>query len=163
MTSVIESALAAELATLTREVEPSTEPLGFGIDLDCVTDVTEDFAETDPRSPKGIAQGAIRCLTTPRGSLVDDPDYGFDLRAVTSRGVATGELRGIASAIAGEVTKDDRISDVTVELSASLANQTLDVKLRIQPKDPALGTFSLTFVVTSAEVLINTISLTAGA
>jgi phage baseplate assembly protein W len=160
--SIVDAAIAAELATLEREVPVSTAPLGYGIDIDCVTDVAEDWRETDPESPEGIAQASIRRLTTPRGSLVDEPDYGLDLRAYANRGVAVAELRGIALAAAGEVTKDDRVSSADVELSASLVTRTLDVRIRIMPADPALQEFTLTFAVTSAAVLLETISVTPG-
>ena len=161
--SIIDAAIAADLATLEREVQPSTAALGYGIDLDCVADVTEDFAETDPESPEGIAQATIRRLTTPRGSLADEPDYGFDLRSYANRGVATAELRTLALAVASEAGKDDRVLRADVDLAASLVARTLDVLIRIMPADPALQEFALTFVVTDADVLLDTITITAGA
>lgn len=160
---VIDAAIAAELVVLAAEVAAAgapnadTAPLGYGRDLDCVSDVTEAFTETEPESPLGIAQAALRRLTTPRGSLPDDRDYGFDLRAYANRGVSVAELRGLALSVVGEVTKDDRIADAEAELTASLVARTLATRVRITPADPTLQAFSATFRVTSAEVLLEMI------
>jgi hypothetical protein len=160
--AIVDAAVMADLATLQREVEPTLGPLGFGTELSCVTDVTPDFAMTDPDSPEGIAEATIRRWTTPRGALIDDLLYGFDLRAYCNRGVSSNELRTLALALEAEATKDDRIDtiDVTVTTSrGARALDTLTVGALITPADATLIQFTLTFSVTNAGVLIETIAL----
>jgi hypothetical protein len=162
MSDAVKAAIAADLATLTREVDPPSGPLGYGRDLSCVLDVTPDFAEIDPMSLEAISQALIRRLITPRGALVDDPDYGLDLRGYCNRGATTAELRGLSSAVRGECRKDDRVDDVLVTLTLELvaAAQRLSVQLTVTPADPTLATFTLTFAVTSAGVLTDTLTVT---
>jgi len=155
--TLLDEYIAVGIAGLERVIEPPTGPLGYGIDLDCIADVTEDFDEIDPNSPRAIVQGVIRIWTTPRGALADDPNYGIDLRSYCNRGMSTTDARSLAVGLAGEAKKDDRVSDITVELTAS-ARQ-LDVKARIWPADPALQPFSFTFAVTDAQVLLDTLTI----
>lgn len=157
---VFDAAVAAELALLTRVTDPAVEPFGYGGDLACVLDVTDDFAELDGDTPRGVAQSLLRRYTTPRGSMPDDADYGLDLRAYCNRGVTLTELRSLQAQMAAEARKDDRIDEARIETSVSLATSRLDAKIVIVPVDPRLQAFTLTFGVTDAGVIKDTIGLT---
>lgn len=163
MNGIFQRAIATQIATLTRIADPATEPLGYGTDLDCAADCRDDFSEIDPQSPRAIVQALIRRWTTPRGALVDDPDYGFDIRAYYNRGVTLSELRALTMQMASEARKDDRVSDIRVSANASLQTSELYITARITPADPDTATFTLTFAVTSADVLIDTITIAAAA
>lgn len=157
--TVVTDFIDTEIAGLTREIAaPNADAVGFGSDLDCVSDCTDDFAELDSSSPLGIAQAAVRRLTTPRGALPDDPGYGLYLPGYCNRGVTQSDLRDLNGLIAGELRRDDRIADLTVVLSYAATTKTLSVTCQITPDDPALGIFTFTFSVTDSAVLLETIS-----
>jgi hypothetical protein len=154
------ASVAADLATLTREADPPSGELGYGIDLHCVTDVTPDFAETDPNTPVGIVEATIRRWTTPRGTLPDDLDYGHDVRVYCSRAATNDDLRTIALSLAAEATKDDRIEAITIDLVATLTTRTLHITARVTPADPALQVFTFTFSVDDTQALLDTLEIT---
>ena len=149
----------AELAGLTPIEMPAVEPLGYGIDLDCSTDCTDDFAEVDPQSPRAIVQALIRRYTTRRGTI-DDKEYGLDVRAFCNRGVTLDELRSLSTMMSAEARKDDRVESARVTVESSLVTHRLDCVVVIEPADPRLAEFTLTFAVTSAGVLVDTIGIT---
>jgi len=156
MSKTVLDAIDRELALLKREVQTPTEPFGYGVDLSCVSDVTPELAEVDPYSPIGIAEAVIRRLTTPRGKLFDDPDYGLDLRAFCNRGTTHDELRDLGGRCRSEITKDDRIEEALVTVTTP-TRSALDVRVRITPAVPGLEPFSLTFAVTSGSAVMEAI------
>lgn len=153
MSQIVFDSIAADLAELTRIVPVPTPPLGYGNDLSCVEDVTEALDEVDPFSPVAIGEALLRRLTTPRGQLPDDPDYGFDIRGYCNRGVPTGELRELAGQIRSEVSKDDRVEDASVTVTVPDLS-TMSVRIEVTPADPLLDPFSLTFAVVSGQLLL---------
>lgn len=153
-----DAAFAAELATLTRVVAVPTETLAFGRDLSCVTDLDPQLAEVDPSSPVAIVEASIRRLTTPRGALIDDPDYGLDIRTILNRAASQRDLRALSGALQGEIQKDDRVALADVRLTVDLRTREARVSVFITPEDPALRDFSFTFAVSGGEVLMVTIN-----
>lgn len=159
MNSTVSAALAEAKVGLLRLVDPPVEPFGYGIDLSCVLDVTEDLAEVDPRSPLAIAEASIRRLITPRGGCPGDQDYGFDLRGQLNKGVTTLGLRMLAGQSRSEINKDDRVEDSTVQVTYdSVAGPALRVVVTILPADVDLGEFSFTFSVTDTTAVLEVIS-----
>jgi hypothetical protein len=79
----------------------------FGEDFRGVLDVHQNLARASGRTALGEA--LCRRLSTPRGGLFYDLDYGFDLRAFLS---AAAPARGfIESQAAAECLKDERVLD----------------------------------------------------
>jgi hypothetical protein len=158
MSQIVLDAIDAELRTLVRIVpaRAADAPLGFGRDLSCVVDVTADMAEVDPASPVGIGQAAIRRLITPRGTLADDPGYGIDVRGYCNRGVTAQELRELGGLVRLELTKDDRIADVSVAVTTPSAGA-LHIDARITPADPDLTPFALIFSLQSGALTVEAI------
>lgn len=152
--TIVHDTIAAEIALLEREVPTPLAPFGYGQDLDCTTDLTEDLLEVDPSSKTAIAQALLRRLSCPRGRLPDDPDYGFDLRGTLNRGTDANALRDLAGQIKSEVLKDNRIDGADVTTTYTAQTETLDVTLWIVAVDPALGEFSLTFAVQAGELML---------
>jgi hypothetical protein len=152
--TIVTDSIASQVAELERLVPTPAEPLGYGRDLSCVDDITGNLDEVDVFSVTAIGEATIRRLSTARGMLVDDPDFGLDLRSYCNRGVPAHELAEIEGAVRSEVTKDDRIDSAAVTASYTAANSTLLVQIRIVPVDPRLGAFTLTLAASSAEVLL---------
>ncbi len=156
MTHAILDALAAGMATVTRQVDAPTPPLGYGTDISCTLDIDERMAEVDPQSTRAIAEALVRRLDTPRGALIDDADYGFALKSYANRGVTRAELLSLADRVRLEVTKDDRVSTATVTVTSS--GTSLSVSIRVTPEDPSLDTFAAVLSVTSAAVVLEAVS-----
>lgn len=131
-----------------------TGALGYGSDLSCGSDLTDLMDEVDPFSQRALGEAIVRRLSTPRGSLPDDGDYGIDLRGYCNKGTTADDIRALASKVRTELQKDDRIDSVTVTVTPSPTGTTLAITLAVRPFDPNLGGFSLTLAVTSAAVLI---------
>lgn len=157
MSSPVRDAIAAELATLEREVDAPTAPFGYGLDLSLVEDLMPTMEVTDPNATLGVAEAIVRRLDCQRGGLPDDADYGIDLRGMCNTPATTATLRQLAGVVRAEVTKDDRIERAEVTVAPSSTGDTLRFALRLTPVDPSIGTFSMTIAVTSAEILLEEI------
>jgi phage baseplate assembly protein W len=158
MNTLVADTLAADLATIPEADPARAVPApGYGVDLVCVTDVTPELAEVIGQSPYAIAQAIVRRLITPRGGLLDDPDYGLDLRSYVNRGITLIELARLQDSVRGEVQKDDRVSDARVDLSYDAAAHSLRCTVTITPVEIELGTFTLTFNVSDAGALLESI------
>lgn len=158
MNPTVQASLDAQLATLTRVQDVPTGKLAFGRDLLCIFDLDPLLGEVDPNDPRAIVQAVIRRYITPRGALIDDPDYGLDIRAHCNRGITQRDLRALAGAMQGEAQKDDRVARAAVSLTADSRARTLVAKVEIIPVDPREQEFTFTFAVDSAEVLRVTIN-----
>jgi hypothetical protein len=158
MSTIVLDAIDAELALLEREVPTPSDPttFGYGTDLSCVSDITDELTEVDPYSPLAVGEAVIRRLTTPRGTLPDDPDYGIDLRSYCNRGVTLRELRDLAGTCRSEILKDDRIEDATVTITSS--GTSLAVVVQLALAQPGVQPFTLTFAVTSGAAVLEAIS-----
>lgn len=147
------AALDALTAQTERVTEPATADLGFGSDLACADDLDESFAELPGDSAQLVSEAVCRRLTTPRGSLLDDPDYGIDLRSYVNRGGTDAELNELRGIVTSEVSKDDRIETVSVVVTR--AGTALDVAIS---GETAAGPFDLTLGVTDSGALIQEIT-----
>lgn len=154
--TIVNDSIARQTAELERLIDAPAPPLGYGRDLSCVSDLTVDMSETDPNSPLGIAEACARRLQTPRGGLIDDPDYGFDVRGLENRGVPEATLRDLAGQIRSELKKEDRITDASVTVVRS--GSSLAIQIVLTPADIALDTFAFVLSVTSGAVLIDTVT-----
>lgn len=150
------AALTAELVTLSSTAAP---PLGYGIDLVCVSDIDPLMAETLSDTVASLAQDSFHRVTTPRGALPDDPNFGIDVRSMLSAGMTQATIRTVSGAIHGELKKDDRITDVEVSVifSGSFRAPTANITIRITPADGS-SAFNLIMAVTDGAALLSEIS-----
>src|SRR6185369_2291909 len=102
----------------------------FGIDLDCADDVDPGMREA---TGEYLLRQDIRWrLSTRRGLLINDPNYGIDLRDLVNADLTEDELAHIPSMVAAELDKDDRIlspPECTVEWDAVANILTISVRL----------------------------------
>ena len=114
----------------------------YGTDLSCVTDLDPSGAEVSGRLLLG--QAIARRLITPRGRLIDDANYGFDLRQFIDDDLGPADIARIQSGIQTECQKDERVLSAiaTVVYSAG----TLLVTVQIQD---GAGPFNLVLAVSS--------------
>ncbi|HSC86381.1 MAG TPA: hypothetical protein VLC09_03895 [Polyangiaceae bacterium] len=154
MTTIVQEAIAAMQAELAQTGPRPTAPLGYGSDLSCVRDLTDNMAEVDPMSVEALKQSLIRRLETRRGELPigdnpEDGEYGWSIAALLSKGMTPAEIRDAAGEIQTELTKDDRVTPggASVTLTQVSLKQ-LRISIQITPEDPTLGTFDFTLVAT---------------
>jgi phage baseplate assembly protein W len=159
MADIARDTIAALIAAQVRESSTTIAPFGYGVDLVCATDIDRNLAETDSTTVASLAQDAFHRVTTPRGSLVDDPNYGVDLRALLSTGLTPSTTRSIATLVHGELIKDDRIADTTVTLAISggVKLPVYTVTITITPADVSLAAFDLVVSVTDGAALLSAI------
>jgi hypothetical protein len=151
------TSIDTQIAELVRLVPQPREPLGYGSDLSCVSDLTVDLDEVDPFSMQAIGEAAIRRLTTARAALLDDRDYGIDVRAYCNRGTTLAELAELGGRCALELAKDDRIESARVTVTRDANGSALSISVVITAADPTLAPFTLTFAVTSGAAVLEAI------
>lgn len=84
-----------------------TQP-DWGYDISCFQD--EDAAQTHVTGFSLLGQSLARRLQTPQGSLLGDPDYGYDLLGETDNDVSLGDIARIGQTIDSEFVKDTRVT-----------------------------------------------------
>jgi hypothetical protein len=159
MNPTLRAAIDAELATLTPLVRTPVAPLGYGSDLSCDSDLTETMVELAGDDPLVLAQALVRRLDTVRGSLPDDPNYGYDVVGQLNAPKTDAELRALERNVELEWRKDDRVGTATVEVTFAAADGSeIRISGTVTPADPTKTPFSLTLAVTSAGALLEELS-----
>lgn len=148
--SIVSDAIAEFTAELVQLVDTPTGDLGFGSDLSCTDDLTEDAAELPGDSPLAIAQSNYRRLRTPRGTVRDDPDYGIDLCMFLHEPMTPSRQIEVGGIIRSELLKDDRNESVDVTLTPRGLR---DLDISIRGTLAAGGTFSLTMALVGGALL----------
>jgi phage baseplate assembly protein W len=119
----------------------------LGTDIGCYPDLDSSGALVSGRTM--LAQALARRLTTPRGGLFYDTNYGTDLRLYLNEGMTNEAQSRIKAAVESECLKDERVSACSAEVSFSLQTQLLKVSISVDTK---AGPFSLTLAVSSLTV-----------
>ncbi len=78
-----------------------------------------------------LRQALARRLMTPRGWLIDDPNYGLDVRRYLSDSIDAAKLMQIQGAVRSEVLKDPRVLTCSVVATMSGSFSARAVTLRI--------------------------------
>src|SRR4051812_18911277 len=97
-----------------------------------------------------FVEAFARRLVTPRGSLLNYPAYGYDLRQWVNAELDTVDLREIERAAAEECRADERVDDVALEASFS------DDRLSLTGTVRAITgkTFRMTLAVSDVTVIL---------
>lgn len=123
----------------------------LGIDIHCVDDIDPNFALVSGQ--KVLAQALARRLITPRGTLLEDPEYGFDLRAFLND---THSAFRVESGIESELLKDERVDDVSATTTYDELSGRLTVEARVTSSE---GPFDFILGVTDVTVELVTPTL----
>ncbi len=91
----------------------------YGHDFSCVGDLLPTLAIVSGR--RTLAEAVARRLTTPRGSCIDAPNDGLDVRMWLQDDASNSDIAMYAAACDAELLKDERIlrSTTTLTLSTS--------------------------------------------
>lgn len=146
MNEIVSAALARLLAEIPAVPVPAETDLAYGRDLACVADCYDDFRTLDPRDPRVVLYAIARRFMTPRGTLLDDPGYGFDLRGLLHKPLTQKNIRLMQVQATGEAEKDLRVDTVTLRLD--FADSRLHVRLHVVPRDPSIAPFAGVMLVT---------------
>lgn len=123
----------------------------FGREMSCTTSLKTGRYVTGARL---VAEAAYRRITTPRGMLTGGPEednYGIDLLDLIGS-VSSSALRAsVPGRIRNELTKDERIATVDVDVTWSTNGPSTTAIITIEAKTAA-GPFSLKLSVNEVSV-----------
>jgi hypothetical protein len=157
MTDEVAAILAEETAALERIVSTPEAPFGYGSDLVCFDDMTENADETDPESTESLQQDSYHRVTTERGSVPDDPDFGIHLARYANKPCTRADLRDLESTIVNELEKDERVDSVVATV-AQPSLSTLRIVIRVTPLDSKKNAFTLTIAVVNGQSHLEAVS-----
>lgn len=118
-----------------------------GTDISCVNDFAPDGRITSGRHL--IAEAIARRLITPRGRLIDDPNYGLDLTGFTYDDMSAGDIAAMRAGIEAECLKDERLTAATATASLALGILTIGLTLT-----DGIGPFALVLSVSATTISI---------
>jgi hypothetical protein len=125
-------------------------PTNFGTTWSCVSDITSPAIMVSGQ--RAIAEAIARRLQTPRGGLIDDPNYGTDLTVYVEDDLTPAQLNSIQTQINQECLKDQRVSGAAS--TAQLVGTVLIVSVALQT---ASGPFTL--VLSVSQVAANPVQI----
>lgn len=121
----------------------------LGTDIDFTTDIGLRWNLATGR--RNLGNALARRLSTPRGTLDYDPDYGFDLRDSLSAGLTRTQLAQLRASIVDECEKDERVDNCDADVIYNPFTSGLTVNLTVTTAD---GPFDLILLVTSVTVAL---------
>jgi hypothetical protein len=133
-------------------VVPITTAVGYGVDLVCIEDLDPALKVTNPFTTETLAQDCYHRITTRRGTLPDDADFGIDIAAFLHAPKTPADLKACEGQIATELQKDDRVREAFAVVTFD--GRKLSVSVRVTPEDPDASPFSLIIAVTDGAILL---------
>jgi phage baseplate assembly protein W len=119
----------------------------LGRDLSCLQDLDATGLEVSGRTV--LAQAVLRRLITPRGRLIDDANYGFDLTQFIDDDLGPADLARIRAGIEAECLKDERVAVVTAKVTLTAGVMVVTVNLT-----DSAGPFTLVVAVSAITATI---------
>ncbi len=118
-------------------------PTDYGSDISVVADI--DLTGRIVTGKRLVAEAIARRLMTPRGGLIGDPHYGYDVSQFLNDDMSPADLAAMVSSITEECLKDERVlgAEVLYEIEtvdASRTQQLLTLTITLEISD---GTFDL--------------------
>jgi hypothetical protein len=90
--------------------------LGYGVDTWCGDRLVTGRMSRRSKTP---LLAIHRRLITPRGTLRDDPTYGFDVASYVGAVGYTTAIAALPSILRAEISKDDRLANVSARVVAT--------------------------------------------
>lgn len=97
------------------------------LDLWCVTDIQDTGAEAS--GYLAFAQSLARRLITTRGTLIDDPLYGIDVREWLNVERTDRNRTRLEASVTSELMKDERVASVAVD--AAYVGDAISLKIKV--------------------------------
>lgn len=134
---------------------PSAADNALGVDILAPDDLDPRFILCNGFVCFG--QDIVHRLSTDPGTLVDDADYGYNVRQLLNKGYTNSELAGFAPVIGHEVEKDPRAQDATVTIVAVTGLYQLQIGIQGQtaqgPYTLVLGVNNLTVALLASQAV----------
>jgi len=128
--------------------------ISLGSDLSCVGDL--DLTGREVSEKLCLVQALARRLITPRGRLIDDPNYGYDLSQWLGSDIGPVDIAQIQHLTRAEVMKDERLQSATVTAQFLAASNTMIVTISVST---VLGNLQLVLGVNAVTTTIITVAL----
>lgn len=117
------------------------------------------FLDVDPEGKmvsgrRCLAEAAARRLITPRGRLIDDPNYGTDVREYLNDDMGPADLALMFSAVIAECLKDERV--VGADVTGTFVNGAVTLNITLTDGD---GPFSLVLSVSVTSVTVQLLTV----
>ncbi len=106
--------------------DPTTD---LGTDIALISDLAPVWGLAT--SEANYLNALLRRLTTPRGGLFYDPDYGFDVPSYLNAAIAQTDFARIRAGIAAELRKDPRTLTVSVDAVFTFATKTMQITVQL--------------------------------
>ena len=119
----------------------------YGYDVSTFPDLDPMF--TLVTGPRVVAEAVMRRFMTPRGGLVDAPDYGLDLRARINGKLMPGDIARLQADLEAEAEKDERVLSATATVTAVPSTMSMRVSVQLET---AAGPFTLVMLASSATI-----------
>jgi hypothetical protein len=119
----------------------------LGTDVALTEDLSGVWGVASART--NLAMAIYRRLSTTRGGLFYDADYGFNLTDLLNSELSTADISAARGAIIAECQKDERVQSASVILTFRPLLKSLDVEIEI---DTAVGPFDLVLRATAVTV-----------
>lgn len=97
------------------------------LDLWCVTDIQDTGAEAS--GYLAFAQSLARRIITTRGTLIDDPLYGIDVREWLNVERTDRNRTRLEASVTSELMKDERVASVAVD--AAYVGDAISLKIKV--------------------------------
>lgn len=101
-----------------------------------------------------LAQDLARRYSTPRGRLIDDPNYGYDLTDYIYADMSPADFAAMQAGAEQEAVKDERVESAVV-LATLRASGDCEVEITVTDSD---GDFKLVLSVSAVTVTLLTVS-----
>lgn len=96
-----------------------------------------------------LARQIIRRLSTPRGSLFYDPDYGMDIKLFLNTNLNPSKLMKLEMDIKNECESDPRVDEAEVSIKYNPSTLSLEIEISLVTID---GSFTLILNVSSLNI-----------
>lgn len=128
-------------------------PIDYGTDVSCVSDFSAESLEVS--GLQVVGEAIARRLTTPRGWLIDDLDYGTDLREYLGIEYTSRVQSKIIGDTKAECLKDERIQSVAASVdSFDIAGRAMTLRISLTI---AGGPFTLVLTITALDANVTLI------
>lgn len=87
----------------------------FGTCWSCTTDLT--IPSQIASGFRAVGEAIVRRWYTPSGTLIDDPDYGYDLTDLIGDDLDANSIAQVSYQAAAEAMKDERVNSCTCTIS----------------------------------------------
>ena len=122
----------------------------YGTDVSCITDLDPSFRLVSGQL--SVGQAVARRLITERGTLIDDPNYGTDLRKYLGEPKSASVLSRCSSDAEREAMQDERVQSASAE--SFYVGDDLKVSVEVETAE---GVFELVLAINAVSVTLLTV------